>query len=633
MSLNTKVSIVTVTYNDSWQLHKTAKSVSSQTWENIEYIVIDGKSQDQTHKLCSFWQSQGLLATIVSERDEGIYDAMNKGINKATGDIITFLNTGDVYAHSMVIEEVVDHFHKHQCDALIGWGTVGEQVWATWLTDIPAARMSSLGFCHQSLFITSEAITNEPFDSRRVKTDSDTIQFANLIKKGKRVNLLMEVLSHRSPSLGVSAYSPKSTDSVTRTLTEYYGYNTIEAESIINFRRKCKDEEKAIKLLNRDNQSPCSEEGRRDLAIMILDTIHMRQSVGLSEDKIKSLASHSIKTLGKSLGYPEACKIIGQLTTAQKVKAEYVEAVRSRATKLGQMIQRQRKTYEGNGSTQGSSTLAQRVCISENQLPIVSLTSFPARIRSVDCVVRSILQQTVSPKHIYLTLGRDEFPSKSYIPSQLRDLEGDLFTIVFTDTTHHSYDKYIHLPDQTGDVCIVDDDVIYKPIMLELLLTARRKHPEEVIANRAHQIRLTDDGTQIAPYKTWKQEVICMQPSHQLLPTGAGGVLYPGSVITSNEARNKELLLALAPYADDVWLKVVSLLHGRRIVTTDACSEKGGWYMEYTPTMKEGALHSINVDRGLNDLQISLSFNYLAKMGIGIRSITDNHSTVHPEAA
>ena len=596
MSLNTKVSIVTVTYNDAWQLHKTAKSISAQTWENIEYIVIDGKSQDQTLELCSFWQLQGLLTAAISERDEGIYDAMNKGITKATGDIITFLNTGDTYANNRVIEDVVNHFHKNQCDALIGWGTVGEQVWASWLTDIPAARMSSLGFCHQSLFATSEAMKNELFDSRRIKTDSDTIQFANLIKKGKKVNLLMEILSHRSPNLGVSAYSSKSTDSVTSTLTEYYGYSTTEAESIINFRRKCEDVEKAIHLLNRDNQSAESEEGKRDLAIMILDTIHMRQSVGLSGDKIKSLSSHSIKTIGESLGYAGACRIIGQLTTAQKTKAEYVEAVRSRAAKLGQMIQRQRKTYEGKGLTQ-------------------------------------LLQQTVKPKHIYLTLGRDEFPSKNYIPSQLRDLEGEVFTIIFTDATHHSYDKYIHLPDQTGDVCIVDDDVIYKPIMLELLLSARQKHSQEVIANRAHQIRLTDDGRQIAPYKTWKQEVICMEPSHQLLPTGAGGVLYPGSVITSEEARNKELLLALAPYADDVWLKVVSLLHGRRVVTTNACSEKGGWYMEYTPTMKEGALHSVNVDRGLNDLQISLSFNYLATKGIGIRSIADDHSTVHREAA
>jgi hypothetical protein len=239
----------------------------------------------------------------------------------------------------------------------------------------------------------------------------------------------------------------------------------------------------------------------------------------------------------------------------------------------------------------------------------------------------------VKPKHIYLTLGRDEFPSNSYIPSQLRDLEGDRFTIQFADATHHSYDKYIHLPDQTGDVCIIDDDVIYKPIMLELLLSARQKHSKEVVANRAHQIGLPADGSHITPYKTWRQEVVCLEPSYQLLPTGAGGVLYPGTVITSEEAKNKELLLALAPYADDIWLKVVSLLHGRRVVTTSACNERGGWYMEYTPTMKEGALHSVNVDRGLNDLQIKQSFKYLETKGISLHSIADNHCSTHWEAA
>jgi glycosyltransferase involved in cell wall biosynthesis len=629
-----KVSIITVTYNDCWQLHKTIKSISSQTWSNIEHVVIDGKSHDQTFHLCNFWKAEGLLAAAVSEKDEGIYDAMNKGITKATGDIITFLNAGDIYDNNKVIEIIVNQFLKSQYDALIGWGTVGEQVWATWLTDIPAVRMSSLGFCHQSLFVEASAIQDEPFDSRRIKTDSDTAQFANLIKKGKRVGLVKQVLSHRSPNLGVSAYSTKSTESVTNTLTEYYGYSLEESVTLISFRRNFQDTDKILQLLKKSDTDPRGEEGRRDLAIMVLDTVHMRQSVGIGQCTIRHLLKQAIKTLIEVTGPDIACNIIGQLTSAQKAKAEYVETARAKKNELSQMIQRQRTHYERKELPKARIQPNQYLSsISERALPIVSLTSFPARIRSVDCVVRSILRQSVKPRQIYLYLGSDEFPSISYLPSQLQELEGDSFSIIFVNSTHHSYDKYIHLPKQDGDVCIIDDDVIYKPTMLELLLASRQKHKHEVIANRAHQIRLSEDGRSVAPYKTWKQEVVCEEPSYDLLPTGAGGVLYPGSVLTSEEARNKELLLAIAPYADDIWLKVVSLIHGRRVVTTNACSEKGGWYMEYTPTMKEGALHSVNVDRGLNDMQIKLSLDYLATRDIRLQSLVQSPSIANQEAA
>lgn len=103
-----KVSIVTVCYNSESTIQRTIESVLLQTYKNIEYIIIDGYSMDETISIIEKYKSK--IDVIVSEPDQGIYDAMNKGINLATGDIIAMLNSDDFYQDRNVIETVVDKF-------------------------------------------------------------------------------------------------------------------------------------------------------------------------------------------------------------------------------------------------------------------------------------------------------------------------------------------------------------------------------------------------------------------------------------------------------------------------------------------------------------------------------------------
>lgn len=91
--LHPKFSIITVTYNAGELLEDTIQSVITQTYKNIEYIIIDGKSTDNTLEIIDRYRNH--IQTVVSEPDKGLYDAMNKGIAKATGDYICFLNAGD----------------------------------------------------------------------------------------------------------------------------------------------------------------------------------------------------------------------------------------------------------------------------------------------------------------------------------------------------------------------------------------------------------------------------------------------------------------------------------------------------------------------------------------------------------
>lgn len=105
-----KISIITVTYNCELVLSDCLNSVASQKYKNIEHIIIDNASTDGTISLLNAKRDQ--LALLVSEKDEGIYHAMNKGIKLATGDIIGFLNSDDFYINNEVISKVVSEFKK-----------------------------------------------------------------------------------------------------------------------------------------------------------------------------------------------------------------------------------------------------------------------------------------------------------------------------------------------------------------------------------------------------------------------------------------------------------------------------------------------------------------------------------------
>src|SRR5665647_1265730 len=101
---NLSISIITVSHNSISTIPATIKSVLDQTYSNIEYIIIDGSSNDGTIELISSFGNK--ISKFVSEPDKGIYDAINKGIKLATGDIIGILNSDDFFYDNNVIERV-----------------------------------------------------------------------------------------------------------------------------------------------------------------------------------------------------------------------------------------------------------------------------------------------------------------------------------------------------------------------------------------------------------------------------------------------------------------------------------------------------------------------------------------------
>lgn len=106
-----KISIITATFNSSKFINCCLSSVQNQTYKNIDHIVIDGVSTDETLSILE--SNRNRLKVLISEPDKGVYDAMNKGIMISEGDIIGFLNSDDFYANNEVLSKVVNVFSKN----------------------------------------------------------------------------------------------------------------------------------------------------------------------------------------------------------------------------------------------------------------------------------------------------------------------------------------------------------------------------------------------------------------------------------------------------------------------------------------------------------------------------------------
>ena len=111
-----RISIITIAYNSAETIEATIQSVISQDYTHVEYIIIDGASKDATMDVVDRYRDQ--IAVVVSEPDQGIYDAMNKGVARATGEIVGILNSDDFYADNTVLSNVVARFNESGAEAV-----------------------------------------------------------------------------------------------------------------------------------------------------------------------------------------------------------------------------------------------------------------------------------------------------------------------------------------------------------------------------------------------------------------------------------------------------------------------------------------------------------------------------------
>lgn len=113
-----KISIITASFNNADTIADTIESVLAQDYSDVEYIIVDGGSTDDTMKIVE--ESKSKISKVVSEKDDGIYFALNKGIELATGDVVAFLHADDIFADSKVISKVMQLFNDKNVESVYG---------------------------------------------------------------------------------------------------------------------------------------------------------------------------------------------------------------------------------------------------------------------------------------------------------------------------------------------------------------------------------------------------------------------------------------------------------------------------------------------------------------------------------
>lgn len=113
-----KISLITVSYNSATTIRDTIHSIRTQDYPDIEYIIVDGNSNDNTVEILK--ENESLINRWISEPDKGIYDAMNKALTMATGEVVGILNSDDFYATNNIISQVAEAFKDPEVDAVFG---------------------------------------------------------------------------------------------------------------------------------------------------------------------------------------------------------------------------------------------------------------------------------------------------------------------------------------------------------------------------------------------------------------------------------------------------------------------------------------------------------------------------------
>lgn len=192
-----KVTILTVAYNCGETIATAIESVLNQTYTNIEYLVIDGLSKDNTVEIAESYVAKffekGFIMKVISEPDKGMYDALNKGVTLASGELIGNINADDWYEPNAV-EEMVRFYEKEKYDL----------AWADLRIIKPSGNMikkahvgklwTTAGFCHPTMFSRRKVLLELPYACEKMDDDFEMVLRAN--KAGKKIVTLNKVLAN-----------------------------------------------------------------------------------------------------------------------------------------------------------------------------------------------------------------------------------------------------------------------------------------------------------------------------------------------------------------------------------------------------------------------------------------------------
>ncbi len=556
----TSISVIIPVYNVEKYLEKCLDSVCNQTLSNIEIICVEANSSDNSYAILERYQKRYPKIKIIKSKEKlTAGSARNLGIDAATGEYLGFVD-GDDFIDLDYYEKLYKKAIKTKADVVkanlsyVGWDVPSNIKYY----NLAQVRENKVKFNHIPTCIIKKDFLNK--NSIRFSSDLTCAEDG-----------VFEV------AFSLICNKIEIEDSV----SYYYVYRneSLNHTEIVTLDKIKEIEKSVLKIIDLYNDF-CSDE-----KVYIEGIVDRYKYLSFfvknkkCDEDVKAYIKQAEKNFFSKLKYQEK---IRKYEFNKRVEASWM-------AKLKDKQEAEKKKY------------------------IISLTSYPKRMKNIHYCLYSLLNQTKKPDMVILWLAEDEFlnPEKD-IPAEVLRLCDFGLTIKFTKNIK-SYKKLIPALEQypNDNIITADDDIFYPKDWFERLYLQHQNDKEYILCHRAHKITFKNKN-EVNLYKHWKKLTTDKRPSYLNLLTSGGGVLYPSNSLY-HDVFKEDLFMSLAPNADDIWFWAMSVLNNKEIKVIDKPYSK----IDQNELFKNAnraseSLYQQNIV--FNDLQLKNIFNYYPEL-------------------
>lgn len=564
-STDYSVSVIIPVYNVEKYLRECLDSVVKQTRKDIEIICVNDGSTDGSLEILQEYAEKDRRIKVISQENKGLSGARNTGVRYARGEYIYFLDSDDY-----IELDAMEYLYQQA----------------------KSANLDVLYFDGKSFYETPEVRAQ----CERVDCCYRPQEFGD-IYSGEQLHALMRKNSAFRP-MAVMQFTRRGFY-LEKNLSFYEG---ILHEDVL-FSVQCMLKAQRVSHRKKALYHYRRRAGAITTAISTFERVYGKVVVVCELYKICRFGAYAEATKKMLLNY-----INYQVSVSKEEWERISEEERAKSAAYPQYsIPEMLTKYDGSlGSV--LLLLERNVCHPKWDNLIISLTSYPARIKTVHKTIETLLNQTLKADKVILWLASCQFPNgEADLPDELLQCRERGLEIRWCDEDLRPHKKYFYAMQEFPDdiIITVDDDLLYRKDLVEILYKSYLRYPHAVSAMRTHLIAFEENG-EIAPYQRWTKEYphLLGIPSMQLCATGVGGILYPPHCMYKDLFR-MDLVKELCINADDLWLKAMQVLAGTPVVLAAPHTK-----LQYVPNTQETALWNTNGPLGQNDVQLSNILGY-----------------------
>lgn len=533
------ISVVVPVYNVEKYLGECLESLINQTFRDIEIICINDGSSDNSFNILEEYAKKDSRIIVINQKNSGVSNARNKGVDIASKDYIAFIDSDD-WVDKNYLEELYNAITKNNCDIAV----------ATIIRKRPNSQKYRVHYTEEKIYSTLE----EKINACQVPICCyvwGKLFKTNLVKKLKfRENVYFEDVIYTPQILDMSDklvtvpnvvyWYRVNQNSIVKKPTKKKQFDSYSAKKFaieylekrgITFSRKTRDITKEIKYF---------------LGIPILKT---KECDNILTMFLFGFIPVFKKNISKNLKY----RTLKKFLLLKKLDSHfYIELFKY--LKISIKNNDKFKYFEAKEYGLEKQTRSTKL--------IVSLTSFPQRIKTLHITINTLLNQTIKPDKLILWLADSQFPNKeSDLPQNLLKLKDFGLEIKWCEDLK-SYKKLIPaLKEFPNDIIVsADDDLYYQKDWLESLYSAYLKEPSHIYTRRACGVNLKDNVLSITPHYANTN----YNPTFLNQLMGGAGTLYPPHTL-HEDVFNVDLIKNLIPTHDDIYFWIMAVLKGTKI--------------------------------------------------------------------